>query len=432
MKIGFAGLTHLGIHYSLASAERGFETIAFHPDENLVQKLSKGLFPVSEPGLDDLWNKVQSKIQYVADASHLSSCEVVFVAIDVVTNDENQADLNPLLNLLDTVVQSINPQTTLVIMSQVQPGFMKTLAGRWPSFKGALYYQVETLIFGNAVERALKPERYIIGTSSEYRSLEKTPLPYRRWIESFGCPLLWMRYESAELAKIAINQYLIASVTVTNTLAAICENIGANWQEIVPSLKLDRRIGPYAYLQPGLGIAGGNLERDLVAVRQMANRGGIDDSFPIAAQTNSHFSADWALRQIQKRGLDQAGKKIAILGLAYKIDTHSIKNSPALRLIKKLNNPDKTGWDPQVTVDIQWGLKNYEYKNTAEETLTDADAVVVMTPWKEFVRLGEKDLQRMRGKCVIDPMGVWEKFHLEAKGFDYARMGLGKEENALR
>lgn len=428
MKIGFAGLTHLGIHYSLASAERGFETVAFHPDQELVDHLTKGLFPVSEPGLDELWQKSKQSIRYVSQAQELNSCSVVFVAIDVITDEENRVDLRPLNELLEIVVDAMEPNATLVIMSQVQPGFMKRLLGRWPNFKGGIFYQVETLAFGTAVERATKPERYIIGAPEAHRSIEKLPVEYRQWLESFGCPLLLMRYESAELAKIAINQYLIASVTVTNTLAAICENQGANWQEIVPALRLDRRIGPYAYLQPGLGIAGGNLERDLVAVRQMASKGETDESFPIAAQKNSQFSADWALRELIKRGLNEAGKTIAVLGLAYKIDTHSVKNSPALRLLKTLEAPQKKGWDPQVKLNPEWELKNYSYCSSVGETLIDVDAVVVMTPWKEFAFLGEKELISMRGKCVIDPMGIWEKQELGSRGFDYARMGLGKED----
>ena len=427
MKIGFAGLTHLGIHYSLASAERGFETIAFHPDQGLVDNLTKGLFPVSEPGLDDLWQKSKDAIRYVAEASDLKSCEVVFISLDVITDDENRVDLEPLNQLLEIVVDAISPNGTLVIMSQVQPGFMKGLLGRWANFKGAIFYQVETLAFGTAVERATKPERYIIGARPEFRSIEKLPIEYRQWLESFGCPLLLMRYESAELAKIAINQYLIASVTVTNTLAAICETEGANWQEIVPALKLDRRIGPYAYLQPGLGIAGGNLERDLVAVRQMANKGESDESFPKAAQKNSLFSADWALRELTKRGLNAPEKMISVLGLAYKVDTHSVKNSPALRLLKNLERAQIKGFDPQVKLNPQWGLKNYEFSSSAAETIENADAVAVMTPWKEFISLGEKELSTMRGKCVIDPMGIWEKYQLETQGFDYVRMGLGKE-----
>lgn len=424
MKIGFAGLTHLGINYSLASAGRGFETVAYQADEVLIQSLSQGLFPISEPGLQELWQKSKESIRYTSQLQKLETCEVVFITIDVVTDDENRADLGPLNRLLDTVVSAISSQTTLVIMSQVQPGFMKNLKDRWKDFKGTIFYQVETLAFGTAVERATQPERYIIGAPQELRSVEKLPIAYRQWLESFDCPLLLMRYESAELAKIAINQYLIASVTVTNTLAAICETQGANWQEIVPALKLDRRIGPYAYLRPGLGIAGGNLERDLVAVRDMAINGGNDESFVNAALRNSDFSADWVYRKMILKGLDEANKTIAILGLAYKIDTHSVKNSPALRLLRKIPLPLKKGFDPQVKYDAEWGIKRYDFQLKASAALEGVDAVIVMTPWKDFETLAE-ELILMNGKVIIDPMGLWETKNLTTLGYDYLRIGLG-------
>src|SRR5262249_61279085 len=132
---------------------------------------------------------------------------------------------------------------------------------------GGPYYQGKTLVFGQAVERALKPERPIVGCAEPAAPLEAR---FRTVLSAFGCPILPMRYESAELAKISINCCLVASVTVANTLAQVCEKIGADWGEIAPALKLDRRIGAYAYLAPGLGIAGGNLERDLATVQRLS------------------------------------------------------------------------------------------------------------------------------------------------------------------
>ena len=126
------------------------------------------------------------------------------------------------------------------------------------------FYQVETLIFGAAVKRAMEPERFIVGALDPSAAL---PESYASFLKAFGCPVLVMRLESAELAKIAINFFLVSTVCTTNTLAELCESIGADWGEIAPALRLDRRIGPHAYLKPGLGIAGGNLERDLVTVQ---------------------------------------------------------------------------------------------------------------------------------------------------------------------
>ena len=117
------------------------------------------------------------------------------------------------------------------------------------------------------MERALFPERFMVGCADPASRCRRS---FTELLAAFKCPILPMRYESAELAKIAINIFLTASVTATNTLANICEKIGADWGEIAPALKLDKRIGPHAYLAPGLGLSGGNLERDLVTVQSLA------------------------------------------------------------------------------------------------------------------------------------------------------------------
>src|SRR5204863_6387465 len=138
-------------------------------------------------------------------------------------------------------------------------------------------------------------------------------------LDSFGCPILSMRYESAELAKISINCCLVASISVANTMAELCEKIGADWSEIVPALKLDRRIGAHAYLSPGLGLAGGNLERDLATVTTLAQEFGTEAGTVRAFVENSRHRKDWALRTLHKALLAKTpGAMVGILGLAYK------------------------------------------------------------------------------------------------------------------
>ena len=130
--------------------------------------------------------------------------------------------------------------------------------------KKLLYYQVETLIFGKSLDRALNPERIIIGCNESNSKIKNS---YLKYLKRFNCPIIKMSYESAELTKIAINIFLASSITTTNVLSEICSTIGANWEEIKPALKLDSRIGPKAYLKPGLGISGGNIERDIMSLK---------------------------------------------------------------------------------------------------------------------------------------------------------------------
>jgi UDPglucose 6-dehydrogenase len=292
--IGFVGLSHLGINYSLATAAKGFDILCFHPSEVEIAEFARGRFSIHEPGLQELFDSSKQRVRYTAEASDLSQCELVFVTLDIHTDEQNISRTEPLLALIDSIAPHLKAGATLVLLSQVSPGFSRMLHERLArsSAIGQVIYQVETLIFGRAVERALYPERYIVGVADLSQPL---PPLLQRWHLSFGCPVLVMRFESAELAKIAINFFLVSSVTTTNTLAEVCEHVGADWSEIAPALRLDARIGPKAYLKPGLGIAGGNLERDLRTVQALASLHLLDVGVVTAWQSNSDHRWDWVL-----------------------------------------------------------------------------------------------------------------------------------------
>lgn len=423
--IGFAGLSHLGIVSSIAAAAKGFEVIAYGEDAAVCDKLNRGEPPFFEPGLAELLASNQSRIHFTADPSELNSCEVVYLSLDVPTDDNGNSDLSPLDQLIERVVALASGGTTLVILSQVPPGFTRKLAGRVEQLRPGrslqLFYQVETLVFGRAVERALYPERFIVGSSEP--QLQPPPKAYAELLSAFDCPLLTMRYESAELTKIAINMCLVSSVSVANTMAELCEKIGADWSEIVPALKLDRRIGQYAYLSPGLGIAGGNLERDLATIVSLANEFGTDDGVVDAWISNSRYRRDWALKMIHREVISHAKNPvIAVWGLAYKQDTTSTKNSPALFLINALNPFSIRAYDPQVTLD---GVgPNFLQSASALEACRGAGALAIMTPWREFSSASIDQIRgAMAGRVIVDPYGVLNANACAKSGFSYFKLG---------
>ena len=250
--IGFAGLTHLGLNSLVASAEKGFSVVGFHEEDSLVENLRNGIININEPQLLDYYQKNKKKINFSSDPNSLKQCDIIYISTDVPTDNFGLSDLTLVNKLINIVISNMNSSAILVILCQVPPGFTRLI--KWPSHQ--IFYQVETLIFGRAFDRALNPERFIIGS---FDKTKKLPESYITYLESFSCPILKMSYESAELAKISINMFLVSSVTTSNILAELCEKIGADWFEIIPALKLDKRIGPFAYLNPGLGIAGGNL-----------------------------------------------------------------------------------------------------------------------------------------------------------------------------
>lgn len=419
--IGFAGLTHLGIASAVAAAARGFPVVAFDSDPTRIAALARGELPIIEPGLPDLLAQHRERLSFTATPADLRACSVVYVAPDVPTDDSGVSDLRPVRDLIGLVDSSLAAEATLVILSQVPPGFTRGL-GRPPS---QTFYQVETLVFGRAVERALHPERFIVGCADPAAAL---PGALAEFLEVFGCPILRMRFESAELAKISINTFLVASISAANTLAELCEHIGADWSEIVPALRLDRRIGPHAYLTPGLGLGGGNLERDLGTLCRLADANGTDAGVVRAWIANSRHRREWTLHQVHERVLARVpDPMLAVLGLAYKEDTASTKNSPALALLDALTPFAVRAYDPMVPARLELHPRLVPAPS-ALEACTGADALVIMTPWRQFRDLAPADVAaRLRGRTVIDPYGVLPGDACRAAGLERVTLGAPAE-----
>ncbi len=420
--VGIAGLSHLGLVTGAELAERGFRVIGYDPDAAAVAEIAAGRLPVSEPGLSELIDAAGDRWSVTADAAALAAADLVYVARDVPIDDQGIGDIGVIDDLVARLAPVLAPTALLVVLAQVPPGFTRGLAGV-PAERR--YYQVETLIFGQAVERARRPERYIVGSDDPARPL---PWALAAVLEPRGCPILPMRYESAELTKIAINCFLVASLSTTAMLAEICEGIGAEWREIAPALRLDRRIGPHAYLAPGLGLGGTNLERDLVTVQQLAARHGTDAGQILAWRAQSRYRRLWVARTLHRVVLSRTpGATIAVLGLAYKEHTASTRNAPALALIDALGGVPVRAYDPAVA-SLDPPRPRVVFADTALAACTGADAVALMTPWPEFARLAPADIARaLRGRTVIDPYGLLDADACRQAGLDHRRLGSKPE-----
>jgi UDPglucose 6-dehydrogenase len=415
--VGFAGLTHLGLVSAVVVASKGFRVIGYDADADRVRDIAAGRLPIVEPDLDDLFRAVSGRISFTSQPGDLSGCDLVYISADVPTDARGESELSTISALITDVHAALAPRALLVVLCQVPPGFTRRL----PRAPERLFYQVETLVFGRAVERASRPERYMIGCADPAKPL---PQSLATLLGAFGCPILPMRYESAELAKIAINCCLVASVTVANTLAELSERIGADWSEIMPALKLDARIGRNAYLTPGLGLAGGNLERDLATIARLAFATGSEASIIAAYLTNSGHRRDWALRVLHGEVLARKRDAlIGILGLAYKENTHSTKNSPPLALIAALSPWRLKLYDPVVPASAVTHPRA-EGASNALAAVKGVDALAIMTPWPAFRDLKPTDLARaMAGRTVLDPYRVLDPANIAGAGLDYFTLG---------
>lgn len=413
MTIGFVGMTHLGLLSAAGAAAMGFEVIGADPDPQRIAMLLRKELPVFEPGLPESLGS--HKVAFTDDASRLAACDLVYVAPDVPVDAQGRSDTAIVDAMLDWCLPAVSQGCTVVVLSQVPPGFTR----RRVTDKGReLYYQVETLIFGRALERAMKPERYIVGCAEPGRPL---PAALTAHLGRYGCPILPMRYESAELTKISINLFLVAQLSTTNTLAELCERIGADWTEIAPALRLDARIGPQAYLQAGLGVGGGNLMRDVETARRLAAEAGSDETVLRAFAANSRHRQDWTMLQLHAALLGIAKPKVAILGVAYKAGTAETLNSPGLALMRALPNVEFRLHDPAVDV-TKYGAA----ANDPADACAGCHAVAVMTPWPEYRGLDPAALARKldpQRRIAIDPLKVLDSGRCAAAGLEHHVLG---------
>lgn len=413
-RVGFVGLSHLGINSLAAAAERGFLTLGFDADPQLVASLSLEKVHINEPSLNEMLHKNKSAIQFSSALEDLSSCNVIYISLDIQTNSDGHSDLTHVSELIEAVLKVITPDQVLVVLCQVPPGFTRKIFRRHPN----TYYQVETLIFGNAIHRALLPERIILGCATP----DSIPLSLSVFLDAFDCPVVEMGLESAELSKTAINLLLAANVSISNTLAEVCENIGADWSEIIPALRLDRRIGEFAYIEAGLGLSGGNIERDLRTVRGLATQHSADPSVIDSFIENSAYRKKWLKKQFDAIQFDTPQTCIGLLGLSYKKDTDSLKNSPSIEFLNSLVNVKVQAYDPAVK-----SLPNFEQVEICHNAYAagkGVDSLFIATAWDEFREIEVNHLvQSMKGRTIVDPF----RMLAGAQGSvdDYRTLGKG-------
>jgi UDPglucose 6-dehydrogenase len=286
---------------------------------------------------------------------------------------------------------------------------------------------METLIFGEGLERALKPERYVVGLSDESKALN---LNYEEFLKQSNCPILKMSFESAELTKLSANFFLASTITTTNTLAALSSKLGANWNQIAESLRMDRRIGPFAYLNAGLGIGGTNIIRDLIGIRDMANTTGTESSIIDSMLINSEFSKNWLSSQLIEVLQLIETPKIGILGLSYKQNTDSTIGSSGIKTAKIFSKSYPIYvYDPVIKKNSE--LEDLVFwAESAKEVIFGVDILVIAAAWPEFkseeFRMSVKDSNI---KYLIDPFGCQPADKREK--YEYRTLGLPPKKGKL-
>ena len=417
INIGFAGLSHLGLTTSIAITKfSNLRVTAFDSNKKLINNISKfHTINLKEPNLSSHLKKYKNKIKFTYDPNDLKKCDIVYIAKDTETNKKNEANIQALKKFIISVTKFINKSAILVIHSQIPLNFMEKI--NWP--KNRLFYHVETLVFGEALFRVLKPERLIIGCNNDKNKLPKL---FQTYLSMFNSNIICMNYQSAELTKISINLFLISSLSTTNKLTQICENTDANWSKIREAIILDKRIGKFSYTKPGLGLSGGNLERDLRAIIKVNNKLNIDNKYFNSIEQISVIRKKWILNQLKNLGYkDNKNLKLALLGISYKSNTNSIKNSPALEILNNFKRSEIKYYDPFISEILT--KKHHKRVKNIKDVFNDANLLIIANDWYRYESIGLSQLKKLKDKIVIDPFNLLRNINFNKYGINHIILG---------
>jgi UDPglucose 6-dehydrogenase len=448
MRIAVVGSGYVGLVAGACFADMGHQVTVVDNDQKKLAALQSGQVPIHEHFLPELLARHRGQrlrfSEDLQDAVHISSA--IFVAVGTPPTDSGDADLSYVESVAREISGAINGYKIIVEKSTV-PVYTSEWVRKIILRNGAdaesfdVASNPEFLREGTAVTDFLFPDRIVVGADSEqcanvlreiyaplcdgsyYRRPDAIPQPDRSQIPP---PLIVTSTKSAELIKHASNAFLAMKISFINAVASICESVGANVQQVCQGVGTDTRIGP-RFLNPGIGYGGSCFPKDLMAFRSVARECGyefrlLDEVIRINEEQRQRF-----LRKVRNALWTLRGKRLAVLGLAFKGGTDDIRESPAILLIQSLvqEGCSVTAYDPAAMDRAREVLPlGVHFAKGAYEAATGADALLILTEWEEFATL---DLQQVRDKLrypiVIDGRNLYNPEVMAAHGLSYYSVG---------
>jgi len=420
MKIVVQGLWHLGC-VTAACCAKHFQVVGLDFDAANVAKLSQGQAPLFEPGLNELIaaGLAAKKLSFTTDPKiACAAADVLWLCYDTPVDENDESDAEFVLANLRKALPHLPKGALVLVSSQLPVGTCAKLEKEFPQFHFAC--SPENLRLGKALDSFEKAERVIIGIRSDAEKalLEKLFAP-------FTPQILFMRTESAEMVKHALNSFLALSITFINEIARLCEHTGADAKEVAAGLKSEARIGPKAYLGPGGPFAGGTLARDVVTLTKIADAKGERISVIPAIKQSNDLHRGWAFRRLQSRLGKLRGKKIAVLGLTYTTNTDTLRRSAAVELCQQLlkAGAKASACDPAVK-NLPKELGAVFLAADVAAALNGSDAAVVCTEWPQFRQVDwAKIVPQMRGRVFVDANRFLEKELKSIAGVEHLSVG---------
>jgi UDPglucose 6-dehydrogenase len=425
------GTGYVGLVTAAGFAELGNDVWCVDIDAAKIERLRAGEVPIYEPGLDELLAKNAERLHFSTDlADALAHARLLFVAVGTPPTYSGDADLSA-VNAVIAAIPASN-EHALVMKSTVPSGTGVAVKRMFDEQgKGGLAYVScpEFLKEGSAVEDFLHPDRVVVGDVGDWAGDAVVEL-----YAPLQAPLVRTDIASAEMVKLASNAFLATKISFINEIANVCEETGADVVEVARGMGLDDRIGP-KFLQAGIGFGGSCFPKDVDALKQLAGNSGYHFQLLTSVIEVNELQKRRVIGKLQKHLGGLVGKRVALFGLAFKPNTDDMREASSLVLSARLNADGAlvTAYDPVAEEQARKVVSGITFSASPLEAAADADAVVLVTEWPEFLQLDWAEVAKsMRGNLVIDGRNALDPVALRAAGLLYEGVGRGDRREAPR
>ncbi len=438
MRIVVVGTGYVGLVSGTCFAEMGNRVTCVDVDEDKIEALKQKRVSIFEPSLESMVakNVERKNLFFTTNLSEaIKDAEIVFIAVGTPMGEDGSADLQYVLSVASEIGQTMQRRLVVVDKSTVPVGtgdkvkatIQVELNKRGVDLQFDVVSNPEFLKEGAAVADFMKPDRVVIGAESDYaiKKMKELYAPFTMSHERF----IAMDIRSAEMTKYAANAMLATKISFMNEIANICERVGADVNNVRVGIGSDNRIG-YSFIYPGCGYGGSCFPKDVKALKRVAEQNGYHAQLITAVEeVNDRQKLLVAQKIVRKYGEDLKGKTFAIWGLSFKPQTDDMREAPAIYVIKELvkRGAKIQAYDPKATHEAKnCYLKEVEvdYKESKYEALKNADAMVLLTEWKEFRSPDFTEIAKLlKEKVIFDGRNQYTAYDLEEKGFEYYRIG---------
>ena len=439
MNIAVVGSGYVGLVSGTCFSEMGNKVTCVDIDQHKVEQLKNGILPIYEPGLEKmvLQNVTNENLCFTTSLQEaLCDAEIVFIAVGTPMGDDGSADLQYVLAVAKSIGQLIQKKIVVVDKSTVPVGtadkvkatIQAELDKRDVDIEFDVVSNPEFLKEGAAINDFMKPDRIVIGADSEYAftKMKQIYSPFFRTHDRF----ITMDIRSAEMTKYAANAMLATKISFINEIANICEKVGADVNQVRIGIGSDKRIG-YSFMYPGIGYGGTCFPKDLAALKKISLDNNYDPILIGAVEkVNQVQKALFVNKVLERFGESLKGITFAVWGLSFKPETDDMREAPAIYVIQELVNRGANiqVYDPKAMKDAREfylkELKNIHYAASKYDALKKADALLLLTEWKEFRSPDFEEIKnQLKAPLIFDGRNQYNAFNLEEKGFEYHQIG---------